>query len=157
MPKPFKPWPVEAYGPYREIIKRQSVIASMVDISIREGVNEFNKHVVSRLAPIIYRRAREIQGYCQDICSLLEQDRRGRLPRWFNATMDIHARAMAISQLIEDEVNPALKRNELIYIGSILKCLKVEAEAIKKHLQENPYRPGLEIWEDAVKEALKER
>jgi hypothetical protein len=157
MPKPLKAWPVEAYNPYREIIKRQSVIAAMVDVSIREGVNEHNKHVVSRLAPIIYRRAREIQGYCQDICSLLEQDRQGRYPRWFTTTLDIHARAMVISELIESEVNPALRRNELIYIGSILKCLKVETEAIKKYLEQNPYRPGLEIWEDAIEEALKER
>lgn len=157
MPRLTKPWPAEAYSSYREIIKRQSVIAAMVDISIREGVNEHNKHVVSRLAPIIYRRAREIQGYCQDICGLLEEARRGRLPRWFVVTMDIHARAMAISELIEEKINPALRRNELIYIGSILKCLKVEIEGIRKHLEQNPYRPGLEIWEETITEALKER
>lgn len=149
----YKPWPVEAQEPYAEIVKRQSVIASMIDIAIEEGIKSHNKEIVKRLAPLIYKRAREIQGFCNDILAMFSSET-GRLPKWYTTTEAVLDKALSISELVDKEIGPALKRNEMIYIASLLRCLKIEAAGIKNKLEESPYRAGLEVWEDAVRKAL---
>ena len=152
----YKAWPVEAREPHSEIVKRQSVIASMVDISIQEGIKGHNKEIVKRLAPLIHQRAREMQDYCGVILVMLDEEKTGRPPKWYTIIQDIQHKALGIAELAEKEIAPALRRNEMVYIGSVLRCLKVEIQSVKRLLEENPYRPGLEVWEDVVREALKD-
>lgn len=152
----YKAWPVEAGSPYQEIVKAQNLILMMVEDTLKEGVievggvTEFNAYVFQQMIPHIKRRAAGIQEHCKAISSLLEEERRGRLPKWYTTILDIHAKAMSIIQLLEEEAGPALERNEMIYLKSIFKCIRAEAKDIKAMLDINPYRPGLEAWEEAA-------
>lgn len=150
----LRPWPAGAYRPYLDIAKRQDVIVDMANVSLREGVGEQNKEVIKRLAPIILTRANEIIGYCKEIAELLPEDRKGRYPRWYTATLDIEARAENIVDKANEIIKRCLLRNEIVYIGSILRVILAEANEIKTLLEANPYKLGLEIWEDVLKEAF---
>lgn len=157
----YKPWPHEAGTPYRELVKEQDLILRMIKDSLKEGVieasgvTEFNPFVFERMIPRIIKRAEKIQVECRDIASLLEDDRRGRLPKWYTTALDIHAKAMTIIQLLEEEALPALARNELPYIKKIFLCLENETKGIKKMLDINPWRPGLEVWGEMAEKVRK--
>jgi hypothetical protein len=157
----YKAWPLEAGIPYQEIVKAQTRMLSIVEDTLKEGivkvggVTEFNAFVFERLIPHLERRTKKIQEQCRVLTSLLEEERRGRLPKWYTTALDIHAKAMSILQLLEEEALPALERNEMIYLESIFKCIRAEVKEIKAMLDINPYRPGLEVWEETVEQAVR--
>lgn len=150
----YKPWPVGTYDLYQKILKHQNTIEAMVKVCIQEGVEEKNKEIIKRLSRLIYIRAGQVQACCKEILSHLPEKRTGRGPKWYTTTLDIQAKAMSISDLIGD-INQALRGNELIYIGSLLKCINTETDGIGKLLQEAPNTGNLEIWEEALDEAFK--
>lgn len=157
----YKAWPEEAGYPYQEIVKAQRRLLMIVEDTLKEGVTgsggitEFNAFVFQRMIPHILKQSARIQEHCRDISSLLEEVRRGRLPKWYTTTLDIHAKAMSITQLVEEEAIPALERNEMFYMRSIFKGIKAEVVEIKEMLDVNPYRPGLEVWKETVEKAVK--
>jgi hypothetical protein len=153
----LKPWPSGVYSQYLAVAKRQDVILAMAEVSLREGAEEQNKEVIRRMVPLILTRAREIIECCKQIAELLPEDRKGRYPRWYTVTLDIQARAMNIADRANEIVKKNLQRNEIVYIGSVLRVILAETNEIKALLEANPYKPGLEIWEDVLKEAFGEK
>src|SRR5262245_58291554 len=98
----LKPWPSNAYRQYLDIAKRQDVITSMADVSLREGIEEQGKEVIRRLVPLIQVRANEIIERCKAILEMLPEDRKGRYPRWYTVTLDIQTRAITIAEKSEE-------------------------------------------------------
>ena len=144
-----QPWPVEAGIAYQNMVAQYEKLDALITVSIEEGCNERNKFLLDALLPFIIERAKELSRHCRDICSLLDESQRGMRPKWHSVSQGIQERTLDILELTT-EIKPALRRNELIYLKSVYKCLKVEINRIKALLESHPYRTGLEVWEEAA-------
>jgi hypothetical protein len=151
----YQAWPEGSLGAYQAILKRQELITAMAKVCLQEGIEGKNKDLINRLSRLIYVRAGEIQAACKEITRLLPGDRTGRVPKWYSLTLDIQAGAMEISGDVTEKIHPALKSNRMIYIGSVLKCIKTQADNIGALLEALPHgEGGLEVYREAVEEAL---
>lgn len=149
-----QPWPGEAGIAYQMVVAQYEKLDALITVSIEEGCNDHNKFLLDALLPFIIERAKELRGHAQDICSLLDESQRGMRPKWYSVSQGIYDRALDILELAK-EIKPALRRNELIYLQSVYKCLKVEINRVKALLDSHPYRAGLEVWEETVQQAVK--
>jgi hypothetical protein len=120
-----------------------------ITVSIERGLKQRNKFVVAELVPFIAESTGGIGSACQQISGLLPQSRRGRFPRWFTTTLEIQAIVLDIQDNLLERIEPALARNELIYLRGVYDCLKAEAQKIKGLLLDNPYRTDNALAEAA--------
>lgn len=148
MPK-RQAWPAEAGGAYQEVVAQYEKLDALITVSIEEGCNDRNKFVLDALLPFIIERAEELKKHCRDICSLLDESQRGMRPKWYTISQGIREGALDILDLAT-EIKPALRRNELIYLQGVYKCLRIEMNRIKALLDSHPYRPDLTVWEEAA-------
>lgn len=147
----YQPWPEEAKEPYQELERLLEVLMADITVSIERGLKQRNKFVVAELAPFVSESVSGIGAACQHICGLLPDNRRGRFPRWFTSTLEIQAIIIDIQANLLEVIEPALSRNELIYLRGVYDCLKTEAGKIKSLLAENPYRTDSDALAEAAR------
>lgn len=145
----YQPWPAEAGPAYRDIVRLHKSLTDDISTSIERGCKGRNKFILEVLIDYILGDCQRLENACQNILELLEEERKGRFPKWYTLTEKVQDKASELFDLA-GKVKPALKRNELIYLEGVYDRLKAETKEIEKLLAEHPYRPGLEVWEEAA-------